>query len=354
MRFLEPFERFRVPLAQCPSPLEHHEGLGRELGIRLLLKREDRLDDLASGHKVRKLEYVIGHALRHGADTLVTAGSAQSNQCKAVAYAARRLGLHCHLVFCGPGRPADARGNYLVDLLLQARQSWVDVEEWPCIAEHLQTAAKTEARDGRHPWIIAPGASDWLGALGHVRFAAELAAQEAAQGEHIDYVVLPTGSGGTQAGIVVGGALLGKAWLVVGVAVLGERRYFLARHAGILTELAANAGLMPDPSMAAIEVEDRATGGGYANFSSADVDELLELAGRHALVFDPVYMMKALRGLRRRVAEGGIRRGTTVVLVHSGGQHGLFGLDDSFQDHLRRRRPDWFTQPVPPPPTSGG
>lgn len=354
MRFLEPFEPFRVPLARCPSPLEVHDGLSRELGVRLLLKREDLLDDLASGHKVRKLEYIIGHALRQGADMLVTAGSAQSNQCKAVAYAARRLGLHSRLVFCGDAAPAEARGNYLIDLILGTRQHWVGRAEWPVMGEHLAAAAEAERQAGRRPWVIPPGASDWLGTLGCIRLASELAGQEAAQRERIDFVVLPTGSGGTQTGLMVGGALLRRPWRTIGVAVLGEQGYFQDLHTALLADLARHAGLDVPPGLESVEVEDRATGGGYGAFSAVDLDEMLEVARRHALVLDPVYMMKTLGGLRRLVADGAVAQGSTVVLVLTGGQHGLFGLEGDFAAHLRSGHPGWFTGPASPPPSSGG
>ena len=354
MRFLEPFEPFRVPLARCPSPLEVHDGLSRELGVRLLLKREDLLDDLASGHKVRKLEYVIGHALRQGADMLVTAGSAQSNQCKAVAYAARRLGLHSRLVFCGDAAPAEARGNYLIDLILGTRQHWVGRAEWPVMGEHLAAAAEAERQAGRRPWVIPPGASDWW-----ARWAASASPpswpgrKRRSGSASTSWCCRPARAARRQdlwwAGRCCAGRGARSAWRCW--ANKATSRICTRRSLPIWR---AMPGWTCRPASSSVEVEDRATGGGYGAFSAVDLDEMLEVARRHALVLDPVYMMKTLGGLRRLVADGAVAQGSTVVLVLTGGQHGLFGLEGDFAAHLRSGHPGWFTGPASPPPSSGG
>ena len=70
----------RFPLAQLPTPIEKLARLSRELGgPELLIKRDDQTGLALGGNKSRKLEFLVGDALAQGADTLVTAGAAQSN-----------------------------------------------------------------------------------------------------------------------------------------------------------------------------------------------------------------------------------------------------------------------------------
>src|SRR4051794_9065310 len=92
----------RFPLAQLPTPLEKLPRLERELGgPALLIKRDDQTGLALGGNKTRKLEYLVGHALQRGADTLVTAGAAQSNHCRQTAAAAAKAGLKCELILNG-------------------------------------------------------------------------------------------------------------------------------------------------------------------------------------------------------------------------------------------------------------
>src|SRR5688572_5819477 len=89
----------RFPLAQLPTPIEKLPRLSRELGgPELLIKRDDQTGLAMGGNKSRKLEFLVGDALKQGADTLVTAGAAQSIHCRQTAAAAAKAGLKCELI----------------------------------------------------------------------------------------------------------------------------------------------------------------------------------------------------------------------------------------------------------------
>ena len=92
----------RFQLAQLPTPVEKLERLSRALGgPELLIKRDDQTGLAFGGNKTRKLEFLIGQALEQGADTLITAGAAQSNHCRQTAAAAAKAGLKCELILNG-------------------------------------------------------------------------------------------------------------------------------------------------------------------------------------------------------------------------------------------------------------
>src|SRR5437764_7031163 len=94
---LERVPRFR--LAALPTPLDEAPRLSEALGGPTILIKRDDLTGLAfGGNKTRKLEYLVADALAQGADTLITAGTAQSNHCRQTAAAARKAGMRCVLV----------------------------------------------------------------------------------------------------------------------------------------------------------------------------------------------------------------------------------------------------------------
>src|SRR5512135_820539 len=92
----------RQPLATLPTPLDEAPRLSRELGVRVLVKRDDLTGFALGGNKARKLEFLLADALAQGADTLVTGGGAQSNHARMTAAAARKLGMDISMVFFGP------------------------------------------------------------------------------------------------------------------------------------------------------------------------------------------------------------------------------------------------------------
>ena len=69
----------RVPLAALPTPLEHCQRLGTELGIELYIKRDDMTGLAFGGNKTRQLEFLFAEIVAEGADVGVAA--IQSNWC---------------------------------------------------------------------------------------------------------------------------------------------------------------------------------------------------------------------------------------------------------------------------------
>ncbi|MCY0933936.1 1-aminocyclopropane-1-carboxylate deaminase/D-cysteine desulfhydrase [Streptomyces sp. H34-S4] len=333
LRLPSPRARGRVP-----TPLDEHEGISRDLGARVLIKREDLIDDLGGGHKARKLAYVAEEAVARGADVLVTGGSVPSGQCVAVAATARGLGIAAHLVYCGDNqrKPARPQGSYLLALLLGHRVTWYERTAWARIDELLAEAAAKESAEGRIPHIIPPGLHTWPGILGSIDLGLELAAQLARtpDGAFGVQVVAPCGSGTTALGLSIASHLLGLGWTVHGIRIGGSAE---GVRAGITALRADTARRTGDSRVLGAEVviHDSALGEGYDHPTDAQISLMHDLLMRHQLVFDPNYMVKTFDGLRIGLRSGAVPRTGRVVLVHTGGNLGIHGDSPQLQDWYR-------------------
>ena len=84
----------KVSLGFYPTPLQKLEKLSARYGVNIFIKRDDFSGmSLFGGNKIRKLEYLMGDALRLGCDTVFTYGATQSNHAMQTAAAARKCGL---------------------------------------------------------------------------------------------------------------------------------------------------------------------------------------------------------------------------------------------------------------------
>lgn len=344
-RLSDVFPDLRLPSprtpGRVPTPLDEREDISRDLGVRIRLKREDLIDDLAGGHKARKLAYVAGEAVARGADVLVTGGSVPSGQCVSVAAAARELGMDSHLVYCGDSqrRPARPQGSYLLALLLAHRVTWHELTPWDRIDELLAEAAAKEVAQGRVPYIIPPGLHTWPGILGSIDLGLELAAQlsltpDGAEGAH---VVAPAGSGTTTLGLSIAARLLDLHWTVHGMCIGGSPEQVRAAIAALRDDAVHRTG---DKRLleASVVVHDAPLGDGYDLPTDSELGEMRTLLMRYRLPFDPNYMVKTFLGLRDALRSGTIPRAAHVVLVHTGGNLGIHGdsprLQDWYQRHL--------------------
>jgi len=163
----------RIHLAHLPTPIQFMPRISDFLGIRLYVKRDDLTESIASGNKIRKLEYLMADAQKSGADTVVSYGGVQSNHCRAVAWAAAKLGLSCVLALRGEA-PDQLEGNLLLDHILGA-----DVRFYPKVMfqnpDHLDSIIVNELREkGKIPYSIPVGGSNATGTLGYVQMMREL------------------------------------------------------------------------------------------------------------------------------------------------------------------------------------
>ncbi|MEM7504711.1 MAG: D-cysteine desulfhydrase family protein [Pseudomonadota bacterium] len=328
-----------VGLSRLPTPLEPLDRLSEYLaGPRIWAKRDDLTGLGLGGNKLRKLDVVLRAALDGGADTLVSGGVVQSNSQRLVAAAAAKLGFDCHLaVYHGRVEATSAEyeysGNALLNNLFGATLHdvpWTG-DRNAAIAE-LSEALKGE---GRCPYLVPYGVSNGLGALGYASTIVEIAEQAREQGFAPSAIVHCTGSGGTQAGLIVGGSLGLPEADVVGVDIDAEPERVRDDVLRLSDEAAALLGA--DVDGARVEVVPGHAGPAYGVPHDATLDAMA-LAGRlEALVLDPVYTGKALAGLIALVAEGRWAKGEHVVFIHTGGTPAVFAYGDLLKEKTRRR-----------------
>jgi D-cysteine desulfhydrase len=304
----------RAPLALLPTALERMPRLEKALGAGpLYVKRDDLTGFGVAGNKARALEYLVGAAIADDADVLVAAGSPSSNFCAAVALAAARVGLECELLIAGTAPPdpavnleiAKAAGaRLLFDLVARREELDAAVEER---ADALRAA-------GRRPMPIPRGGATAVGSLGYAYAAQELAEQSDRQGLAIRTVVVATGSGATQAGLVAGQTGFGLPWRVVGASVSRPPEALADQVLRTSRACAMSIDLTP-PTPADLDIRD-CRGAGFGIASDEDRCSARLALDREGLLLDDYYGAKAMTLFRALLADGAP---TPAVFWHTGG-----------------------------------
>jgi L-cysteate sulfo-lyase len=325
---LSPFPR--ASLTQLPTPIEPLPRLSAHLGgPRLYVKRDDLTGLGLGGNKLRKLEFLLGEARAQGADTVLTVGAMQSNHARQTAAACARLGFDCELILRRGSHATDAYlngGNVLLDRLFGAQLHVLEAHE----SREARMAARAESLrgEGRRPYCIPVGGSCGLGNLGYVVCAEEILLQGAAADVSYTAVIVATGSGGTQGGLLAGMQLHGGV-PVIGIAVEGTRQEQEALAARQASESLNLLGRSDLGLSAAVTVLDEFVGSGYARPTDS-MREALSLAARfEGLVLDPVYTGKAFAGFISLACSGRFGKNQSLLFMHTGGAPGLFGYPET-------------------------
>jgi len=313
-------------LAHLPTPLEPLRRLTARLGgPRLWAKREDCTGLGFGGNKLRKLDYVLREALDNGADTLVSGGVVQSNSQRQVAAAAAKLGLACHLaVFHGRVAPPDASyertGNAALNRLFGAVLH--DVPWSGDRSQALCDLADKLSASGRKPYLVPYGVSSPLGAAGYASTVAEIARQAEAAGFAPSAIAHCSGSGATQAGLVLGARACLPETRVVGIDIDAEPARV---KADILAYGRGAADLLSLPfADEDVEVVAGHAGPAYGVVHAATTAAIQLCARLEALVLDPVYSGKGMAGLIALIEQRRWSRDDDVVFVHTGGGPAVF------------------------------
>jgi L-cysteate sulfo-lyase len=299
-------------------------------GPRLWVKREDASGLGFGGNKLRKLDYVLYEAIASGADTIVSGGVVQSNSQRQVAAVAAKLGLDCHLaVYHGRLEPPTpeykSSGNAFLNRLFGAQ-----LHDVPWTGDR-NTAIRDLVRQlehkGRKPFFVPYGVSNELGAVAYATTMVEIAAQAEQHNFNPAAIVHSTGSAGTQAGLVVGAAIIAPQARVVGIDIDAEPERVRADVIKYARLAAARLNVPFDEGT--VEVVAGHAGPAYGVPHAATI-EAIRLAGHlEALALDPVYSGKGLAGLIALIRDGRWKNDDDIVFINTGGSPALFAYQSA-------------------------
>lgn len=293
-----------VQLSYAPSPItEVHDPVLERAGVRVLVKREDLNHPYVSGNKWWKLKHNIVKALQQQHDTLLTFGGAYSNHLYATAAAARELGLKSFGIVRGEKTlPLNPTLSFVQECGMQlhyvSREHYrsrasIEFQQW--VQENFDRA-----------YVIPEGGTNDLAIKGCGEFALQLQ-----QEVNFDIIALPVGTGGTLAGIITG---LRDNQIAVGYSVLKGGEFLQDDVAAWLTR----SGCTHQQWRIATAYHQ----GGYGKKTAALMQFIQHQQEAHKLPLDHVYTGKLCFGLWQEIAGGIYPRGSTILMLHTGGLQG--------------------------------
>jgi len=293
----------RVPLGDAlrdirrPTPVERADALVEGLWI----KRDDRAGELVGGNKVRALEFLLGEV--SAGEHVITVGALGSTHALATVICARALGARVS-VYRWPQEMNDAAQRVARRIEMLADHA---PRCWSVVSAYVR-AAGARLRGAR--WIPAGGSTP-LGVLGAVNAGLELAGQ--VRGGVVPAprrIVVPLGSGGTAAGLLLGTYAAGLPTEVVGVRVVPRvvanrvRVLGFARATARFIERYTGESLAPPARL--LRVVHGYYGGGYGRVSDAGARAAERCADCGTAPVDQTYSAKALAAaIDITEAEGG-------------------------------------------------
>ena len=303
------------PINRIEHPIFSHHN------IDVVIKRDDLIHSVISGNKWRKLKHNLIYAKANDFKGVLSFGGAYSNHIHALAFACFQQGLSSIGIIRG-------EQHYANNCTLMAAQQWgmqlkfVDRSTYKLRgdSEYLSTLQKTYPN-----YLIVPeGGSNALALPGVGDVINELSLQC-----KFDTLIVPTGSGGTIAGLIKADKNVHE---IIGIAVLKQADYLVSEINSLIGDCAHhfnNWRLLTDYHR-----------GGYAKFTETDLKRIQAFSLETNIPFEPIYSGKMLLAFLDLVEQGHFPSGHKVVLLHTGGLQGIGGM-------LERGKLDKDTWKVP-------
>jgi D-cysteine desulfhydrase len=283
-----------LSLGRFPSPLQSYPALASELGFgSLVVKHEDQNGPVVGGNKIRALEWILPDV----GPSIVTFGGFGSTYAAALSYCAERTGQKVTVaLFPQPWVdyvPATLASTASRAQVFLARSRW-------SLPLTVARAWLHASRYGSVSWLPAGGATP-LGVLGSVGAALEFVGQvETGESPPPDVIVVPLGSGGTGAGLLIGCWIAGWNTVVCGVRVAPR---IVANHWHVMhlvrrtCRLLHRCGLRVQRGPATFRLLHDQFGPGYGMPTAAAI-AMQRRAGEADLALELTYGAKAFAALR--------------------------------------------------------
>jgi D-cysteine desulfhydrase len=290
-----------------PTPIAEHATRYGGSSRSLLIKYDNQTGSIYGGNKLRKLEYIFPRARSRHCDRIATFGAAGSHHALATAlYASSSgFGCTCFLSHQPPTTQVAATlnrhirngtelvrygGDYGTRIRILRRHLW-----------------------GRRAWVIPLGGSSWLGTIGFVAAALELAEQLAAESRPApDRLYVAAGTMGTAAGIALGLVIAGLATEVHAVRVSpqsimnGDALRRLLRKTALMMHR-CDATVPADlAERVSIRIRDEYFAPGYAQGTPATDEAIAVAADAFGLELETTYTAKAMAALLGDWKGGGV------------------------------------------------
>ena len=293
-----------VPLGDFPTSVQKLDGLGEDIGVNhLYIKRDDLSGKVYGGNKTRKLEFLLGNALRTKVKEVLTFGFAGSNHCLATAIYAQQVGLRSISMLM-----PQPNAHYVSRNLLMSHYCGGELHQhrdilFVALGTIYQTL-RHGLKYGRLPQFIPPGGSSPLGAVGFVNAAFELKDQ-ITKGEiaEPDYIYVASGTTGTAVGLMLGLRAANLRSRVSSVRVADTRFVNVKRMAKLMRQTDSLLCSL-DPSFprfefseADIDLRHGFFGQQYALFTKEGMEAVSRMERSEGIRLEGTYTGKAFAGL---------------------------------------------------------
>ncbi|MDB9712497.1 pyridoxal-phosphate dependent enzyme [Flavobacteriaceae bacterium] len=272
-------------------------------GLQLFIKRDDKIHNIISGNKYRKLKFNLINAKALGYKGLLTFGGAYSNHIPAVAYAAEKNDFKS----IGFIRGEEIFEKYLENPTLKFSYDLGMKFKFLSRNDYKQKSNQDYLNKLKNKfkdfYFIPEGGTNKLGVLG---------CQEILNPEdkYYDYICCSVGTGGTISGLINSSTENQK---IIGFSSI-NKKYLLNDISKFVTN--KNWVLLDEFSF-----------GGYGKVNNELIEFMNDFKLKYGILLDPIYTSKLVYGVLNLISNNFFKPNSKILMIHTGGLQGIIPMN---------------------------
>lgn len=290
----------------------------------IFIKRDDLLPFSFGGNKVRKAQKFYKEIMEQQPDVLVTYGSSSSNHCRIIANLAKALGISCEII--SPEENKHETPNSKIVVKLGAKVRYCAVNQ---VKETIDKTMKELAEKGK-PYFIMGGGHGNPGTEGYLDAYQEIVKYEEQNGIRFDYIFHASGTGATQAGLMVGQLLNRREeQKIVGISIArlaqAGGNVVLESVIDYFEDMAYKDKITLEEKESLLKkakevlcFTDRYRLEGYGSYNEDVLKTIKAVEEQEGIATDTTYVGKAFWGMTEYLREEEIQ-GKKILFIHTGG-----------------------------------
>lgn len=278
----------------------------------IYIMRDDLIPFSFGGNKARKAYNFFRKIIEGEYNYVITYGSASSNHCRIIANLAKKYNIPCTII---SAEKEHKTNNKFMCEMFGSEFIYCDIKE---VKDTIDNQIFEKRQKGYKPYFIQGGGHGNLGTKAYVDAYKDIVEYEKKNNLKFDYIFHATGTGTTQAGLVLGNILNYSNTDIIGISIARRlprgKDVIIASINDYINEYGVEETFNEDK----VKFIDDYILDGYGNYNEEILIEIRNAICKYGIPMDTTYVGKAFWGMKKYVEKEKIEN-KKILFIHTGG-----------------------------------
>lgn len=279
---------------------------------KVYIMRDDLIPFSFGGNKARKAIYFINDIVKNKFNYIITYGSASSNHCRIIANIAKIYNFSCTIITTEKEKTTN---NKIMCEIFGVEFVYCDISN---VKKTIDEQIKLKTKMGYKPYFIQGGGHGNWGTQAYIDAFNDIIKFEKENNMKFDYIFHASGTGTTQAGLIIGKSINKSEAKIIGISIARK----LPRGKEIIIEsikdYVNSKKLDYNITQQDIGFIDKYICDGYGKYDIKIKETIIDVLKNEGIPLDPTYTGKAFYGMKQYIKENKIE-GKNILFIHTGG-----------------------------------